>query len=104
MLASLLCMVSFFASAQDVRFTASASNTTVGVGDQIQITFQLQGSGRNFQAPNFADFNVLMGPSQSTSMQIMNGAMSQSISYTYVIQAIKEGIFKIPAASIESEG
>lgn len=97
-------MVSFFSYADDVRFTASASNTTVGVGDQVQVTFQLEGSGRNFQAPNFADFNVLMGPSQSTSMQFNNGAMSQSISYTYIIQAVKEGVFKIPPATIESNG
>jgi len=103
-LAALLSLFVSFSFAEDTQFTASASNTTVGVGDQIQITFQLQGSGRNFQAPNFADFNVLMGPSQSTSMQIMNGSMTQSISYTYVIQAVKEGIFKIPSASIESEG
>jgi hypothetical protein len=103
-LAALLSLFVSFSFAEDTQFTASASNTTVGVGDQIQITFQLQGSGKNFQAPNFADFNVLMGPSQSTSMQIMNGSMSQSISYTYVIQAVKEGVFKIPSASIESEG
>jgi hypothetical protein len=103
-LAALLSLFVSLSFAEDTQFTASASSTTVGVGDQIQITFQLQGSGKNFQAPNFADFNVLMGPSQSTSMQIMNGTMSQSISYTYVIQAVKEGIFKIPSASIESEG
>ena len=84
-LAALMSLFVSLSFAEDTKFTASASSTTVGVGDQIQITFQLQGSGRNFQAPNFADFNVLMGPSQSTSMQIMNGSMTQSISYTYVI-------------------
>ncbi len=104
MLAILLSTVSVFSFAEEVRFTASASNTSVAVGDQIQITFQLQGNGKNFQAPNFADFNVLMGPSQSTSMQIMNGSVSQSISYTYVIQAAKEGTFKIPGAVIDVEG
>jgi hypothetical protein len=103
-LAAMLSLFISLSHAADTQFTATASNTTVGVGDQIQITFQLQGSGRNFQAPNFSDFNVLMGPSQSSSMQIMNGSMTQSISYTYVIQAVKEGVFKIASASIESEG
>jgi len=37
-------------------------------------------------------------------MQFINGSMSQSISYTYVIQAVKEGVFKIPPATIESGG
>lgn len=100
----MLCIVTVFSYAEESRFTASASNTTVAVGDQIQLTFQLEGSGKNFQAPNFADFNVLMGPSQSTSMQFINGSMSQSISFTYIIQAVKEGVFKIPPASIETEG
>ncbi len=100
----MLCIVSVFSYAEESRFTASASNTTVAVGDQIQLTFQLEGSGKNFQAPNFADFNVLMGPSQSTSMQFINGSMSQSISFTYIIQAVKEGVFKIPPASIETGG
>ena len=104
-LTALLFIVSAFgAFAEESSFSASASNTTVAVGDQIQVTFQLEGSGKNFQAPNFADFNILMGPSQSTSMQFINGAMSQSISYTYVIQATKEGTFKIPPATIESNG
>ena len=86
------------------RFVASASGTTVAAGEQIQITFELQGSGTRFQAPTFAGFNVLMGPSQSSNMQIINGNMSQSISFTYVIQALKEGTFKIGVASIEVEG
>jgi hypothetical protein len=103
-MAALLALKAVFAKAEETRFTASVSSSTVGVGDQIQVTFQLEGSGKNFQAPNFADFNVLMGPSQSTSMQWVNGAMSQSISYTYVIQAVKEGVFKIPAATIEAGG
>ncbi len=102
--AFLLCLSTFFSFAEEQRFTATASNTKIGVGDQIQLTFLLEGSGNNFQAPNFSDFNVLMGPSQSTSMQFVNGAMSQSISFTYVIQAVKEGVYKIPPASIETGG
>ncbi|MEI6509241.1 MAG: BatD family protein, partial [Bacteroidota bacterium] len=46
----------------DTPFVASASSTTVAIGEQIQITFELSGDGRNFQAPNFANFSVLSGP------------------------------------------
>ena len=86
------------------QFSATTSNSTVAVGDQVQITFTLQGNGTNFRAPTFADFNTLMGPNQSTSMQIMNGSVSQSISFTYVIQAVKEGTFTIGPAIIEMGG
>jgi hypothetical protein len=97
----LLTLISVFpgiVSAQE--FTASASSTNVEVGEQFQITFTITGNGRNFKAPSMPDFNVLMGPSQGSSVQIINGAVSQSLSFTYVIQAVKEGTFKIPPAEI----
>src|SRR4051812_2426632 len=75
---------------QSVHFTASCSGNTANVGDQIEVTFELQGAGGNFQAPSFAGFNVLMGPAQSSQMQFINGTVTQSVSYTYVIQAAKE--------------
>ncbi|MDP1726168.1 MAG: BatD family protein [Bacteroidota bacterium] len=102
---TLICILVFVPiEAATPRFVATASSTTVAAGEQIQITFELQGNGARFQAPTFAGFNVLMGPSQSSNMQIINGNMSQSISFTYVIQALKEGTYKIGAASIEVEG
>jgi BatD DUF11 like domain len=103
LIALLLATFSFKAKA-DTKFTASASSTTVAVGEQIQITFELNGNGRNFQTPNFANFSVLSGPSQSSSMQIYNGSMTQTLSFTYIIQSTKEGIFKIGPAFIEANG
>ena len=101
--ALLLATFSFKAKA-DTKFTATASSTTVAVGEQIQITFELNGNGRNFQTPNFANFSVLSGPSQSSSMQIYNGSMTQTLSFTYIIQSTKEGVFKIGPAIIEANG
>ena len=49
LLATLLLPVHSRATA-DV-FTASLSSNSVAVGDQVQITFTLNGSGRNFKAP-----------------------------------------------------
>lgn len=102
-IALLLATFPFKAKA-DNGFTATASSTTVAVGEQIQITFELNGNGRNFQAPNFANFSVLSGPSQSSSMQIYNGSVSQTLSFTYIIQSTKEGTFKIGPAFIELNG
>ena len=86
--------------AQDEKFTASTSATTVGNGEQFQITYSLNASGKGFKAPTFTDFDVIVGPSQSQQMQIVNGAVSQTISFTYVLQAKKEGVFKIAPAEI----
>lgn len=103
-LAFALLLLFFNSFAEEARFTASTTNNTVTVGDQFQVTFQIEGVGRNFQAPTFAGLNVLMGPSQSTNMSIVNGSVSQSISYTYVLQAEKEGTFTIGAASVDVGG
>ena len=90
--------------AQNISFTTSVNNTTVAAGEQFQLTFSVNGNGTKFQAPAFRDFSVLMGPSQSMSTQIINGSFSQSVSYTYVLIAQKEGSFDIGPASIEVDG
>lgn len=102
LLCFVVCLFAFLPTikAQNEKFTASVSETTVGNGEQFQLTFSLNASGRGFKAPTFSDFEVIMGPSQSQQMQIINGAVSQTLSFTYVLQATKEGVFKIGAAEI----
>lgn len=101
---SMLCSLGMIhvnlAHAQDEKFTATSSSSSVAVGEQFQVTFSFSGNGKGFKAPDFQGFSVLMGPSQSSSVQIINGNFSQTISFTYVLQAIKEGNFKIAGAEI----
>jgi len=90
--------------AQSGTFTATVDNNRIAMGEQLEITFTLNGSGKNFQPPAFSDFVVPSGPNQSTSMQFINGAMSQSVSYSYVLQPRAEGKFTVGPATIESGG
>jgi uncharacterized membrane protein len=99
-----LFLIPFLSRAQTINFTASADRTSLTTSDQLEVTFSLNANGSRFRAPAFEGFNVLMGPSQSTSMQFINGAMSQSISFTYVLQPKAEGSYKINVASIEVNG
>lgn len=85
-------------------FTASVNNNPVAVGQQFQLSFRVEGAGKNFQPPSLSDFQVLSGPNQSTSMQYINGNMSQSLTYSYILIASKEGTFRIGPASIEVNG
>lgn len=85
-------------------FTASVSKNPVGVNEQFQLSFTLNSSGSSFKAPPLNDFMVLSGPNQSTSMQFINGSMSQSFTLSYILQPKKEGTFKIESASIEAGG
>jgi hypothetical protein len=47
---------------------------------------------------------VLSGPNQSTSMQIINGAVSASLSYSYFLQPKNLGKYTIGSASINYKG
>ncbi len=86
------------------KFTATASKNPVASGEAFQITFSIDGAESGFQVPDLSDFNVLSGPNATQSMQIINGAMSQSVYYSYSVSAKKEGKFTIGSASIISGG
>lgn len=104
LLTFLLLSPSLHVQAEAGRFVTTVTPGSVNVGDRIQVVFTLQGAGKNFKAPSFQDFNVLMGPSQSSNVSIINGSVTQSISFTYYLEAVKEGTFKIGGAEIVSEG
>jgi hypothetical protein len=76
----------------------------VAVGEQFQVTFSLNASGSGFAGPAFDDFIVLGGPNASTSIQIINGAMSQTQTFSYYLRAKAEGAFRIGPASVTSNG
>lgn len=98
----LLAAGTVIASAQS--FTASVNKNPVGLNDQFQLTFTLNANGSSFKAPSLSDFSILSGPNQSSSMQFVNGNMSQSISFSYILQPKKEGTFKLEPATVESGG
>lgn len=82
------------------KFTASVNKNKVSVGEVFQLDFSINASGKKFSPPSLSDFTVHSGPNQSTSMQIINGSMSQSITLSYYLSAKKEGTFTIGSASI----
>lgn len=84
--------------------------STVAVGEQFRLNYTIGfANADNFKAPSLPNFNVLMGPSrsQATSTEVTNGSKvstKTSITYTFILQAEKEGSFTIPGATVESEG
>ncbi|RJQ58264.1 MAG: protein BatD [Stygiobacter sp.] len=90
------------------KFSASIERTTVGQNDRFQVDFTFEGgdvnSVSNFRQPNFAGFRVLSGPNQSSSMQIINGKVSGSLSLSYILQPSNVGEFTIGSASIDYVG
>ena len=90
--------------ADGVSFTANAPEVVVS-GDQFRLSFTISSKKvRDFRAPNIKDFEVLMGPSRSTQYQNINGVETNSITFTYILMAGKEGTYKIPGATIVADG
>jgi len=94
-------------TAQDASFTAGVDKNPVAADEQFTLEFTVSTSGaspRNFKTPDLSKFLVLSGPNQSTSMQIINGSVSSSQTFTYVLQAREAGRPVIGAATIEIGG
>lgn len=92
-------------SAADITFTASVDKNRVGVGERFTLSFNLEnagmGGGENLKLPDLGDFYILSGPNQSSSVQFINGKMSSSVSYQYLLQPKAAGSFTIGSASID---
>lgn len=97
--------ICLFALADDkIIFTASAPETVV-MNEQFRLSYVVNTQNvRDLRVPSIKDFEVLMGPSRSYSMQMINGATTETLTYTYILKASKEGTFTIPAATIKAKG
>ncbi len=73
----------------------------VGANTAFSVEFVLENAkGSNFRPPNFNGFQVLSGPSYSSTTQIINGRGSSKQSYIYELMAANQGEFTIGTASI----
>ena len=99
----ILCaLMSVSTYAQTPELTASVSKNKLGLNQRVKIQFTINKQGAdNFQAPNFKNFQIVSGPSQSISQSWINGNASFSQSYSYIVKPLKKGEFLIPAASIK---
>lgn len=101
----LFCLIGKLSVAQDVEFVTKISDETVSINEQFKVVFEINASGSNFRPPVLTDnFRVLGGPLSSSQMRYVNGKISSSLSYTYILKPISEGDFIIEPASIEVDG
>lgn len=97
------------AKAADVVFKAIAPETVV-MEQQFRLAYTVnaEARGSDLRMPELADFDVLMGPSTSSSMstQIINGNVTTetSLTFTYILMPKKEGTFNIAPATIKVKG
>lgn len=103
----LMLMAGATLKAADVVFKAAAPAAVV-MGEQFRLTFTINAEGKDLRVQELSDFEVLMGPSQSTSYSSswVNGQSSSetTVTYTYILMPKKEGTFNIPPATIKVKG
>ena len=101
--AMFVMLLHFTAEGQEISVTADYPEV-VQEGEQFMISWTINSGGGNFSEPSFTGFYKLMGPqtSYSSSTQIIGSKITRETTYTYVfyLQALKEGKFVIPPASI----
>ncbi len=86
---------------EDAKFSVKVSIDSVLYGNYFQVVFSLENAkGQDFQAPAFEDFIVKSGPNMSSSFSMINGDVTQSISYTFYLEPKDIGNYYIQPASI----
>jgi len=93
--------------ANDVQFTGEAPNV-VKSGQRFRLTYTVNTKAENFEPPNIQNFNILAGPSRSTSqnVSVINGQRTRTyqLQFTFVLEANKAGEFTISPAKIQVDG
>jgi hypothetical protein len=83
-------------------FKTSVSKSKLGINQRFRIVFSINKQGAdNFTPPSFKNFRVIAGPSQSVNQSWINGKVSFSQSYTYILQPKAIGTYTIPSATIQ---
>lgn len=96
--------LTLISNSQEASFTVSVQPDTLLLGNQLEVSFKLEnGNSQNFTPPTFEGFMVVAGPNMSSSMMMVNGTVSQSVTYSYALEAKEAGVFFIPPAKIETE-
>lgn len=106
----LLCFIalsSLYSKANRPEINVSGPNT-VAVGESFSIDYEIGTFDiSNFQAPDFSGFRIINNHrSSSSSTSIINGKTTSksSTTYTFILEATKEGTFTIEPAIVIVDG
>jgi hypothetical protein len=98
-----ICHTPVFAQ---VKFTAEANPASIGKDETTELRFTVDNAKQvdEITPPALNDFTIVSGPNQETSMQNINGVITQSVGMSYLIQPKNTGTFIIAAATAKADG
>ncbi len=88
-----------------VDFKARVSKTRLSSDERLRVSFTIRSNTtnikpRHFTPPDFKGFYKIMGPSTSQEVSIINGDVSSSFTYSYILQPAKTGTLTIGPAYV----
>ncbi len=92
--------------AEDISLTATIDRNSLTLNDRLQLTLTIHGT-QDTALPSFPSidgFTLLFGPKISAETSIINGVVSVSKGYTYVLQPAAKGKFTIGPSTVEYKG
>lgn len=96
------------AAAQDVAVRAYLTpGSTVAVGATFVLNVEITGTQsltQEPQLPDLASFAQYLGSGTQSSMRVVNGRTTVTVTVQYRYQSVREGTFTIPAFDVQAEG
>jgi len=102
----LIFSVSAVCLAEDITISADADKQEVTLDDQVTLTITLSGNASNIPKPNIPDLKGFTAYSsgRSQNLSIINGQVSSSITYTYILVPNNTGDYALGPFTINYKG
>lgn len=94
-------------AAAQIEFQATVDRASVRLGDQVKLMLEVKGVASGAptpKLPSLTGFELVGGPFRSSELQVINGKMTGSITYTYVLRATTPGMGKIGPSTLTFRG
>jgi hypothetical protein len=80
------------------KFSVKISHDTISIDETIKLEFLIQNIDGTFTPPDLSDFTIASGPMTSSQYSMINGEVTQSKTYTYILIPRGDGDIVIPPA------
>ncbi|MEE9219865.1 MAG: BatD family protein [Acidobacteriota bacterium] len=108
LLAAMGGIVAAPAGAAGLSASAQVDRKRTGTEDTVVLTVRVEGDDASRipapKLPKLSDFRVVQGPSVSSHIQVVNGRMYSSRTFTYMLLPRREGTLEIPSLTLEAPG
>lgn len=88
--------------AQETGFWVEVNRDTLLAYNYVHVRFSIVNIQGDFIPPSFEDFEVLSGPNTSSQISMVNGEVSQSASYSYILAVGGEGVCTVPSGKLDT--